>query len=66
MAPWRGAVVPSSMRNAPLPKLIEMEKDLYYDSIHFDEAGAREVARVVAEFLVKNVYNRSEPKPTTN
>jgi lysophospholipase L1-like esterase len=51
----------------PLPKLLEGKKDLYYDSVHVHEAGAREVARVVADFLIRNVYTGSpsggDPKP---
>jgi len=46
----------------PLPKLLEGKRDLFYDSIHFHEAGSREVARAVAEFLIQNLYAPSAKK----
>jgi hypothetical protein len=39
-----------------LPKLLEGKKDLFYDSVHFHEAGAQEVARLVSDVLIQNVY----------
>jgi len=47
----------------PLPKLLEGKGDLYYDGIHFHEEGARIVAEVIADFLIKNIYDRATPKP---
>jgi hypothetical protein len=46
----------------PLPTLLEGNNDLFYDSIHFHEAGSREVARKVADFLIANVYNQGSSK----
>lgn len=46
----------------PLPKLLEGNRDLYYDSIHFHEAGARAVGRVVADYLIQNVYESPASK----
>jgi lysophospholipase L1-like esterase len=46
----------------PLPNLLEGQQDLFYDSIHFHEAGARAVARVVADYLIQNVYNLPSAK----
>jgi lysophospholipase L1-like esterase len=36
-----------------LPAALESERDLYYDGIHFNEKGARETARVVADALLE-------------
>jgi lysophospholipase L1-like esterase len=47
----------------PAPKLLEGKQDLFYDSIHFHEAGARELARAVADFLIEHVYNRTDSTP---
>jgi hypothetical protein len=47
----------------PAPQLVAGEKDLFYDSIHFHEAGARKIARAVADFLIATVYNRSGSTP---
>ena len=34
-----------------LPDLLAGERDLFYDGVHFNEHGARRVARVVADTL---------------
>jgi lysophospholipase L1-like esterase len=46
----------------PLPKSLEGKPDPYYDSIHFNEAGARDVAQIVSDFLIKNVYDATASK----
>jgi lysophospholipase L1-like esterase len=45
-----------------LPKLLEGRKDLFYDSVHFHEAGAQEVARLVSDVLIQNVYEPTAAK----
>jgi lysophospholipase L1-like esterase len=45
----------------PLPKLVEDKGDIFYDGIHFHEKGSREVAEVVSDFLIKNVYEKPAP-----
>ena len=37
-----------------LPSMVSHDATLFYDGMHFNEEGARAVADVVADFLIKN------------